>query len=77
LIRAAGLPWVSPDIMVDTNNDNLDDTSVLFGENNKLKVRLRNRGNVPGTVERRKLHHLYLGPLQGERSDQGRRKSIL
>ena len=38
--------WVSPDIMVDSNNDLLDDTSVFFGQNNKLKVRLRNRGNA-------------------------------
>jgi hypothetical protein len=37
---------VSPDIMVDSNNDLLDDTSVFFGQNNKLKVRLRNRGNA-------------------------------
>lgn len=38
--------WISPDIMVDTNNDTMDDTSVFFGQNNKLKVRLRNRGNA-------------------------------
>ncbi len=37
--------WISPDIMVDNNNDNLADTEVYFGTNNKLKVRLRNRGN--------------------------------
>jgi hypothetical protein len=38
--------WVSPDIMVDTDNDLLEDGSVFFGQNNKLKVRLRNRGNA-------------------------------
>jgi hypothetical protein len=38
--------WVSPDIMVDTNDDLLEDGNVLFGQNNKLKVRLRNRGNA-------------------------------
>lgn len=38
--------WISPDIMVDTNDDLMDDTNVLFGQNNKLKVRLRNRGNA-------------------------------
>jgi len=37
---------VFPDVMVDTNDDLLDDTSVFFGRNNKLKVRLRNRGNA-------------------------------
>jgi hypothetical protein len=38
--------WVSPDIMVDTNDDLVEDGNVLFGQNNKLKVRLRNRGNA-------------------------------
>ncbi|MBC7777549.1 MAG: hypothetical protein H7246_19100 [Phycisphaerae bacterium] len=38
--------WISPDIMVDTNNDGLDDVNVIFGQNNTLKVRLRNRGNL-------------------------------
>ena len=38
--------WVSPDIMVDSDDDYADDTSVFFGRDNKLKVRLRNRGNV-------------------------------
>jgi hypothetical protein len=38
--------WISPDIMVDTNDDLLDDVAVFFGQNNKLKVRLRNRGNA-------------------------------
>jgi hypothetical protein len=41
--------WVSPDIMVDTNNDPLDDGSVFFGQNDRLKVRLRNRGNAPAS----------------------------
>jgi hypothetical protein len=38
--------WISPDIMVDSNDDLVDDTSVFFGRDNKLKVRLRNRGNA-------------------------------
>jgi hypothetical protein len=37
--------WVSPDVMVDNNNDGLADTTVFFGQDNALKVRLRNRGN--------------------------------
>jgi hypothetical protein len=39
--------WISPDVMVDSNDDLLDDTSVFFDHDNKLKVRLRNRGNAP------------------------------
>lgn len=39
--------WVSPDVMVDTNDDLIRDTDVFFGQNNKLKLRLRNRGNAP------------------------------
>jgi hypothetical protein len=38
--------WISPDLMVDNDDDLLEDTSVFFGHNNKLKVRLRNRGNA-------------------------------
>lgn len=38
--------WVSPDVMVDTNNDGLADTQVVFGVDNRLKVRIRNRGNA-------------------------------
>lgn len=41
--------WTSPDIMVDTNDDLLEDASVFFGRNNTLKVRLRNRGNTPAS----------------------------
>jgi hypothetical protein len=37
--------WVSPDVMVDNDNNGTADTQVFFGQNNKLKVRLRNRGN--------------------------------
>ena len=37
--------WISPDVMVDNNNDGLADTAVHFGRDNILKVRLRNRGN--------------------------------
>lgn len=38
--------WMSPDIIVDNDNNLLDDTAVYFDQNNKLKVRLRNRGNA-------------------------------
>jgi hypothetical protein len=41
--------WVSPDVMVDTDNDGLADTQVVFGIDNRLKVRIRNRGNAPAT----------------------------
>lgn len=37
--------WVSPDVMVDNDNDGLADSQVFFGQDNRLKVRLRNRGN--------------------------------
>ncbi|MEO8179210.1 MAG: hypothetical protein ABI895_10295 [Deltaproteobacteria bacterium] len=38
--------WTSPDVMVDTDDDGLADSQVFFGVNNKLKLRLRNRGNA-------------------------------
>lgn len=38
--------WVSPDVMVDTNDDGLSDAQVYFDRDNKLKIRLRNRGNA-------------------------------
>ncbi|HET6764621.1 MAG TPA: hypothetical protein VFH27_13145 [Longimicrobiaceae bacterium] len=41
--------WVSPDVMVDTDDDLLADGSVYFGVDNKLKLRIRNRGNAPAT----------------------------
>jgi len=41
--------WVSPDVMVDTDNDGLADPKVFFDQNNALKVRLRNRGNADAT----------------------------
>lgn len=41
--------WISPDIMVDNDNNLVEDTEVFFGVNNKLKVRLRNRGNANAT----------------------------
>ncbi|OGP50267.1 MAG: hypothetical protein A2Y79_00825 [Deltaproteobacteria bacterium RBG_13_43_22] len=37
--------WISPDVMVDNDSDDLADTTVYFSTNNTLKVRLRNRGN--------------------------------
>lgn len=41
--------WVSPDVMVDTDDDLAPDPMVFFGQNNKLKIRLRNRGNANAT----------------------------
>jgi hypothetical protein len=41
--------WVSPDVMVDTNEDGVPDGTVFFDVNNKLKVRLRNRGDAVAT----------------------------
>ena len=38
--------WLSPDLMVDNDDDGRADELLPPGENNKLKVRLRNRGNV-------------------------------
>jgi hypothetical protein len=38
--------WVSPDIYVDTNNDGIADGSVFFNVNNKLFIRLHNKGNA-------------------------------
>ena len=46
--------WISPDLMVDTDNDESADADVFFGQNNRLKLRLRNRGDTPAngvTVE--------------------------
>ncbi len=41
--------WVSPDVMVDTDGDGAADPEVFFGQNNALKIRLRNRGNADAT----------------------------
>lgn len=41
--------WVSPDIFVDTNLDGVADDQVVFDQNNKLFVRLRNQGNAPAS----------------------------
>jgi hypothetical protein len=38
--------WVSPDIYVDTNLDGVADGTVFFGTDNKLFVRLHNKGNA-------------------------------
>jgi hypothetical protein len=38
--------WVSPDIWVDNDNDGVADSEVFFNFNNKLKVRLHNKGNA-------------------------------
>ncbi|MGP3684525.1 hypothetical protein ACTVZO_07405 [Streptomyces sp. IBSNAI002] len=41
--------WISPDVMVDNDDDLLRDGQVFFDQNNKLKIRLRNRGNAAAT----------------------------
>jgi hypothetical protein len=38
--------WVSPDIFVDTDLDGVADGTVFFGVNNKLHIRLHNKGNA-------------------------------
>jgi len=38
--------WVSPDIYVDTNLDGIADGAVFFDTNNKLHIRLHNKGNL-------------------------------
>lgn len=38
--------WVSPDIWVDNNNDGIADDEVYFNYDNKLHIRLHNKGNV-------------------------------
>ena len=38
--------WISPDVMVDSNDDLLPDDYAIYGRNNKLKVRLRNLGSA-------------------------------
>jgi hypothetical protein len=41
--------WVSPDIYVDTNLDAIADGTVFFNVNNKLFIRLHNKGNANAT----------------------------
>lgn len=41
--------WISPDVMVDTDGDNMADNEVFFGRDNVLKLRVRNRGNAQAT----------------------------
>lgn len=38
--------WVSPDIWVDNDNDGIADGEVFFNTDNKLHIRLHNKGNV-------------------------------
>ena len=47
--RGFAWTWISPDIMVDTDGDGLADPQVYFDQDNVLKVRLRNRGNLQAT----------------------------
>ena len=44
--RAWSWTWMSPDVMVDNDDDGRADELLPFGQDNKLKVRLRNRGNI-------------------------------
>jgi hypothetical protein len=41
--------WVSPDIWVDNDNDGVADDTVFFNVDNKLFVRLHNKGNAPAS----------------------------
>ncbi len=38
--------WVSPDIWVDNDNNGIADSEVFFNFNNKLNIRLHNKGNT-------------------------------
>ncbi len=38
--------WVSPDIWVDNDDDGLADDLVLLGEDNRLRIRMRNQGRA-------------------------------
>ncbi|HET7500891.1 MAG TPA: hypothetical protein VFK02_07815 [Kofleriaceae bacterium] len=38
--------WVSPDVWVDNNNDGVADGPVVFNTDNKLHIRLHNKGNL-------------------------------
>lgn len=39
--------WVSPDVWVDNNGDGVADGTVYFNYDNKLHIRLHNKGNAP------------------------------
>lgn len=41
--------WVSPDIWVDNDGNGVADSVVYFGVNNKLHIRLHNKGNAPAS----------------------------
>jgi hypothetical protein len=45
-IRSRYWTWVSPDIWVDNDGNDLADSVVWFNYNNKLTIRLRNKGNA-------------------------------
>ncbi len=41
--------WISPDVWVDNNGDGVADSTVFFNRNNKLKLRMHNKGNLAAT----------------------------
>lgn len=41
--------WVSPDVWVDNNNDGIADGTVYFNTDNRLHIRLHNKGNAGAT----------------------------
>src|SRR5262249_32602327 len=41
--------WVSPDIFIDNNLDGVADGTAFFDFNNKLHIRLHNKGNLDAT----------------------------
>jgi hypothetical protein len=47
----------SPDLIVDTNDDGVPDTAATPSINNKLKIRLHNRGNMSSSGVRIDLHY--------------------
>lgn len=48
-IRSRFWSWVSPDIWVDNDGNGLADSVVFFDYNNKLTIRLHNKGNADAT----------------------------
>lgn len=49
--------WVSPDVWVDNNNDGMADGEVYFDFDNKLHVRLHNKGNAAAVGIQVELHY--------------------
>lgn len=60
--------WLSPDVMVDTDRDGIRYPGVLPGVVNRLRLRLRNRGNAPASDIRVKFWCQPAGPQFSSRA---------